>query len=120
MLFRSKSGKLAIGGVCDADPRGSMIYTEYFARGTAPTEVCDKHVEVTICTESGELAGPFCPDENKQKSVYMILPPDAAGDTDDSLYAMPADASTATCHVHTGVPEYSLPDLSSWFGNGDQ
>lgn len=115
-----KSGKLAIGGVCDADPRGSMVYTEYFARGTAPTEVCDKHVEVTICTESGELAGPFCPDETKQKSVYMILPPDAAGDTDDSLYAMPADASTATCHVHTGVPEYSLPDMSSWFGNGDQ
>ena len=25
-----KSGKLAIGGVCDCDPRGSMVYTEYF------------------------------------------------------------------------------------------
>ena len=26
-----KSGKLAVGGLCDADPRGSMITSEYFA-----------------------------------------------------------------------------------------
>ncbi|MBQ3773873.1 MAG: transglycosylase domain-containing protein, partial [Pseudobutyrivibrio sp.] len=29
-----KSGKLAIAGTCDHDPRGSMVYTEYFEKGT--------------------------------------------------------------------------------------
>ena len=38
-----KSGKLAIPGVCSADPRGNAVYTEYFAKGTVPTEVCDHH-----------------------------------------------------------------------------
>ena len=31
-----KSGKLAVGGVCDRDPRGNATYTEYFAKGTVP------------------------------------------------------------------------------------
>ena len=43
-----KSGKRAVSGVCNHDPRDA-VYTEYFAKGTAPTEVCDKHVEVTVC-----------------------------------------------------------------------
>ena len=33
-----KSGKLVVSGLCDADPRGSMVTTEYFAEGTVPTE----------------------------------------------------------------------------------
>ena len=26
-----KSGKLAVAGICDCDPRGNQVYTEYFA-----------------------------------------------------------------------------------------
>ena len=51
-----KSGKLAIPGVCENDPRGNAVYTEYFAKGTVPTEVCDHHVQLTVCSESGGLA----------------------------------------------------------------
>ena len=36
-----KSGMLPNPGVCEADPRGSAVYTEYFAKGTVPTQVCD-------------------------------------------------------------------------------
>ena len=28
-------------------------YTEYFAKGTAPTETCDCHVRVSVCGVSG-------------------------------------------------------------------
>lgn len=65
-----KSGKLPIKGVCSDDPRGSAVITEYFARGTEPTEYCDHHKE----TSGG--------------SVRMVLPEgeeDLA--TDDSNYA---------------------------------
>ena len=38
-----KSGKLPVAGVCTNDPRGNAVYTEYFAKGTVPTDVCNNH-----------------------------------------------------------------------------
>lgn len=52
----TKSGKLAISGICDAYAGGSTVKTEYFAKGTVPTEYCDCHVKAVICTDSGHLA----------------------------------------------------------------
>ena len=63
-----KSGKLAIPGVCDHDPRGSAVYTEYFAKGTVPTEVCDHHVQLTVCSESGGLATEYRPKRPREPS----------------------------------------------------
>ena len=83
-----KSGKLAVSGLCDADPRGSTVYTEYFAAGTEPKEVCDVHIAASICTESGLLAGEFCP-QTEQK-VFMVVPEGSTSVTDDSLFLMPA------------------------------
>ena len=48
-----KYGKLAVSGLCDADPRGSQVMTEYFTYDTVPTAVCDAHVGLSICKESG-------------------------------------------------------------------
>lgn len=90
-----KSGKRAIPGVCSADPRGNAVYTEYFAKGTAPTEVCDKHVAVTVCKESGLRATPYCP--SKTTRSYMVLPDGENGVTDDSLFKIPG-----YCNIHTG------------------
>lgn len=93
-----KSGKRAVSGVCTADPRGNAVYTEYFAKGTAPTEVCDKHVAVTVCEESGMRPTPYCP--SKGSKVCMVLPEDEGGTTDDSYFGIPgycpihADSST--------------------------
>ena len=39
-----ESGKLAIKGVCDHDPRGSRVITEYFEKEPFPTQTCDIHV----------------------------------------------------------------------------
>lgn len=90
-----KSGKQAVPGVCSADPRGNAVYTEYFAKGTAPTEVCDKHVAVTVCADSGMRPTAFCP--NKTSRVCMVLPEGESGATDDSVFAIPGD-----CTIHSG------------------
>jgi len=55
-----ESGLLPIPGVCDADPRGSAIITEYFAEGTEPTEQCNHHILASYCYSSGYVAGPYC------------------------------------------------------------
>ncbi|MGN0158802.1 MAG: transglycosylase domain-containing protein [Brotaphodocola sp.] len=91
-----KSGKLAISGVCEHDPRGNAVYTEYFAKGTVPTEVCNTHVKVTVCETSGLLPSEFCP---KAECVRMAIPAGAEGTTDDSVFAIP----TGTCPGHDAV-----------------
>lgn len=68
----SKSGKLAIDDLCDCDPRGSQIITEYFEMGTEPTEVCDKHIKLNICAESGFIANEFCPEDQVEERVFVI------------------------------------------------
>ena len=91
-----KSGKLAVEGVCDQDPRGSMVYQEYFAKGSVPKTYCDVHTAATICAQSGQLATDGCPAELRQRRIYMVLPQDDTGGTDDSLYRMPA----GNCILH--------------------
>lgn len=100
-----KSGKLALSDVCAGDPRGNPVYTEYFAKGTAPTEYCDKHVRVTVCAESGMLPTPYCLE--KTSKTFMSVPA-GEGSTSDSAYAIPGyctihgDASTI---LPPGSPE---------------
>ena len=68
----SESGKLPIPGVCDMDPRGSCVVTEYFAKGTEPTESCDVHIMAKICHVTGQLATDVCYWPSDQ--VRVILP----------------------------------------------
>lgn len=99
-----KSGKLAVNGVCGHDPRGNATYTEYFARGTVPTEVCDKHIVVTVCAASGQKPTAFCP--LKQTKVCLALPQNETGDTDDSVYGIPGD-----CTIHDSISTIIDPSL---------
>lgn len=88
-----KSGKLAIPGVCTADPRGDQTYTEYFAAGTEPTQTCDTHITVSVCKETGLLPSSTCQTEMK---VFFKRPEGSTDVTDDSNYAAP----TQTCPGH--------------------
>lgn len=56
------------GKYCKKDPRGSRIYTEYFAEGTVPTETCEHHEEVEVCKVSGLL-----PSDNCQEIVKKVF-----------------------------------------------
>ncbi len=112
-----KSGKLAVSGLCDSDPRGSMVETEYFAEGTVPAEYCDHHVSATICTASGLLANEFCPAETKHTSVYMV---DGSGDSGDGAYLLPGALARGNyCNVHTAasiippIPEIPVAPLDN-------
>lgn len=91
-----KSGKLASPGVCENDPRGSAVYTEYFAKGSEPTEVCDHHGVTTVCSASGGLPTQYCPAELRTSRIFMITPEGETGATADSAYRIPG-----YCTVHT-------------------
>ncbi len=114
-----KSGKLAVDGLCDSDPRGSMVETEYFASGSVPTEYCDHHVRATICTVSGMLANEFCPEESKQTGIYIV---GGSYDSDDGPYLLTnslAQENYCTAHnADTMIPE--IPEATeSLEGSGD-
>ncbi len=95
-----KSGKLAVSGLCDSDPRGSMVRTEYFASGSEPTEKCDVHTKISVCTESNLPAGDNCPKSKVKEKVFIVRPKDSVGTTADSAYELPDE--DATCDVHDG------------------
>lgn len=124
-----KSGKLAVAGLCDSDPRGSMVITEYFAKGTAPTDVCGTHIRLATCAVTNLPASPYCPQVNyNSDQVYIIRPTGSEGVTDDTPYELPADYTINMCPIHTSpadttnsdyyyniLPEYS-PDGSTTTG----
>ena len=76
-----KSGKLPLKGICAHDPRGNAVYTEYFARGTIPAEMCDHHTTITVCAESGELPTARCP---ALGSRVITITPESDSYTDDT------------------------------------
>ncbi len=99
----SVSGLLAVEGLCDLDPEGSTVREEYFSRETVPTEYCNHHINLTVCNESGQLAGTMCPLEQQAERVFRILPTDATGVTADTPYAIPKDYLNGNvCHIHSG------------------
>ncbi len=59
----------------------SETRTVLVAQGTAPALVCDAHIDVDFCTESGLPAGEFCPPETREAhwSVNLSAPNTAAG-----------------------------------------
>ena len=78
-----------------------MIRTEYFAKGTEPTDKCDCHTAVTICTESELPASEFCPKDKVKERIYITRPKGSHGTTADSKYELPKNFSEKTCNVHT-------------------
>lgn len=110
----TKSGKLAVGGLCDADGRAGIVRNEYFVEGHQPTEVCDHHVAVSICVDTGLLATSMCP--NRVPQAKVLLPPMQEGVAEavtlDSGFGLSSNLPSVTCTVHTGgvyVPsEYEM------------
>lgn len=92
-----ESGKLPIEGVCDHDPRGNCVITEYFAKGTEPTDYCDHHTVANICSVSGMLAGGYCPAETLTTGVYVI---GGSETTEDAPYLLTETVLSQTCTLH--------------------
>jgi len=110
------SGKLATIGCQDAEviadndrpDKRPMVYTEYFARGTAPTEYCDLHQSHTIISKIAGLFGglPSAPAVNN--AVTHETPAAAA----------PADAAPAAATAAQEPPKKKRGFWSKLFGVG--
>lgn len=98
----SKSGLLAVDGVCNSSSSNACVYTEYFAPGTAPTSYCDRHYALRICTESGKSATKYCPSDSVVQRVYLHIDDNdlSSGTTTDSDYLAPSNLQS--CDIHTG------------------
>lgn len=97
----SKSGLLAVDGVCNSSSSNASVYTEYFAPGTAPTSYCDRHYALRICTESGKSATKYCPGDSVVQRVYLHIDDSdlSSGTTTDSDYLAPSNLQS--CDIHT-------------------
>ena len=90
----SQSGKLPVEGLCDSDPRGSQIVTEYFSRDNMPTSECDTHVKVTVCNESGHIASAGC----TNVSTRVFIKKSSSGmDAYDAEYAITDEQLSQIC-----------------------
>ena len=94
----TKCGKLAVPGLCDSAPGGSTVRREYFATGTVPTESCDVHVKLNICKDTGEAAGPYCP--NVISKVFLIK--------NETVTQTDAYGKTVKRHYYTADTPYIL------------
>ncbi len=115
----TKSGKLAVDGVCDHAEGGSTVRTEYFAKGTVPLEKCDVHIKASLCWYSDKLAGPGCPEEDVMEQILLIKSEPELLDwdgnvieykTSDTPYLLPT-GDDAICDIHNDVPEPQGPTV---------
>lgn len=102
----TKSGKLAVDGVCNHAPNGSTVRTEYFAKGSQPTEACDVHVKVRVCAISGKSPCKNCPAADIKDKVFLIKSGETAY-TADTAYILPSKFESMLCDVH----EHVIPSL---------
>lgn len=103
-IICTKSGKLAVAGLCDSDGREGIVRNEYFASDFQPTEVCDNHVIVNVCLETGLLATGMCP--SQAPAIRLILPAMQEGVEEavtlDTAYGFSSNFQLSTCTLHTG------------------
>lgn len=123
----TKSGKLAVDGVCDHAEGGSTVRTEYFAKGTVPLEKCDVHIKASICSETGKLAGAGCPAEHVTEKVLLLKKEPELHDwegnvipytTSDTPYLIPT-GDDAVCTLHNAVIPTPDPDITETPTPGD-
>ena len=82
----SVSGLLATEA-CYADKNGHVPVTDWFLEETAPTEECDMHAAITLCSESGQIAVSACPRETVVSGAVVLIHPGSYYDqfTDEVL-----------------------------------
>ena len=108
----SKSGLLAVDGVCGRGEDHGVVYTEYFTSQTVPTQYCTIHEEISICSESNRIAGDYCPKEDIIKKVYLRLTKEQLNTyytTDDMKYAI--STTLGKCSIHV-APTTTAPETT--------
>lgn len=89
---------------CKQDGR-KVVKSEIFASGKVPTDTCDVHKLVEVCSVSGDLPTDYCHMYEDLKEISVITR-STKSKTNDSKYLMP----TETCTLHTTEPEPEIPE----------
>lgn len=111
------SGLLAVDGLCDCDPRGSQVITEYFAADNVPTQYCNVHMKINVCSESGKIASDNCPVDDT-KGVIRIYKNisrqtlEAFG-VHDAAYAITDSDLNDVCTAHKSSGSSARPPATS-------
>lgn len=102
----SKSGLLAIDGVCTNPDSTSEVYEEYFVPGTEPKAFCDRHVLVRFSRKTGKPAAKGTPPSDIESKVFIRInaSDEEAGKTLDSEREVPQAYSAGK------QPVYIPPD----------
>lgn len=109
----SKSGLLATED-CKNDQNGSKAYTEYYVRGTVPTQYCDCHAKARVCSISGKLPGDNC----KEIVERVFITRDNSDkdeswkQADDAQYMLPIEVCDE-CQPEEIVPPETTPEPST-------
>ncbi len=67
----TQSGLLPIEGICDSDPRGPQLRTEFFDEFSQPEEYCHNHISLFVDTTTGLLADTGCWANDIARVVYL-------------------------------------------------
>ncbi|MGC8788026.1 MAG: hypothetical protein ACP5Q1_11440, partial [Anaerolineae bacterium] len=78
---------------------------EIFLAGTAPKEPCDIHVDVRLCTVSGQRASPFCPENVVRTQYFEVYPTEYRAWAEAQGKPQPP---AETCTVHTRPPRVEI------------
>jgi len=115
----SESGKLAVSGLCNNDPRGSRVREENFVEGTQPVEKCDVHKSARFCSRSGMSAGPYCPSTYYQVGIVRPEPYDGSEYIEDQKYEIHSGGS---CNIHSrrGYSYYDEDDDEDNDSDGEE
>lgn len=112
------SGMLA-GENCKLDPRGNRVITEYFTEGTEPTQVCDVHTSVRVCTETGLLADDSHPQELTVTKVGIVKKELYTGPETIADHAYLLNTPSDYCRVHSGDSHANTLDQSPNINNNE-
>ena len=98
--------------ICRQDPRGNRQNTGYFTKDTLPSEECDVHVKVNICTSCNKEVNEFCPESSIKTKILLkidrsYLPKNFKPKPTDAAYVY-VPGNYCTCHTE---PEEEIPEL---------
>lgn len=105
-----KSGLKPLADTCSHAQGGSAVYSEYFAVGTVPNEICSHHITLNICEETGMIANANCPAEHVVQKVFLY---GGNPNTIDKNYmATDAFINNICTHVPVVIPEVpEVPEI---------
>lgn len=94
----SKSGKLAVDGLCNQAKGGSCTQWEYFVKGTQPEQTCDCHIRYAFCKKSKQLANEKC----FASGVYhqVLLKKEEESQTEDTPNLVQKEKVKEKCSLH--------------------